>query len=233
MTAYGQLGLKPDRQLKDELISNLIWIDHSKHFQDMNDKQGGKPLSISHYDKLKGSGELSGMSKALQNVLKKSMKVKACDLIWTAPKAHMAALQKDASLLRGRLKLARSLELAESELTDGGEEGNEAYGVNKEGLTESTKSHSSFLPCSIKASNDFREITNCVYAITMNPPPDVLNMLADDKAAGLNHQNMVDTYQLNNFLQFIYRGSIRANQKMQLYCIPDRTRASVQTFLEA
>lgn len=165
------------------------------------------------------------------------MKVKANDLFWTAPKAYIPALQKDASLLRGRLKLAEALELPDVDMADMDE--SDLSDDNGNGSSHSTatekkpkKTHTSHLPCNIKASNDYREITNCVYAISMNPPPDVLHMLSDSKADCLDQASMKDTHKLNNFLQFIYRGSIRANQKMQLYCIPDRTRELAMAFLK-
>lgn len=236
-----QLGLKSDAELRHELASNLIWIDHSRYFRDMNEERNGAPLSIAHYNKLKAAGGLSNMSKSLQNILKKSMKIKANDMFWTAPKAYIPALQKDASLLRGRLTLAKALELPDVDMADMDESDgsdDDAYGSfhsttkEKENEKKTGKTHTSHLPCNIKASNDYREISNCVYAISMNPPPDVLHMLSDSKADGLDQASMKDTHKLNNFLQFIYRGSIRANRKMQLYCIPDRTRDLAEAFLK-
>lgn len=71
--------------------------------------------------------------------------------------------------------------------------------------------------------------TNCLYAFSLNPPPDVLNLLAS--TSGLDSTKIVDTFKLNNLLQFIYRGSIRDNKSMNLCIIPGHTKNLLLDYL--
>ena len=216
-----QLGLLSDKELKYELASNLSWIDHSREFVTMNYDWNSCPLSVSHYDNMKPA-DLEKMAKSLDSLLKKKMKIKSDDVFWTAPSKFRSVLEKHAKLLRGKLTLDRPLEFSDGCTI----ETDEDFSAKKD------TSSSTFFPCNYKASNELRHVTNCVYAITMNPRPDVMNMLSDKTADGLDRNNMTEVYQLNNCLQFIYRGCIRAKKKMQLYCIPDQTRELVQKFLK-
>ena len=129
-----------------------------------------------------------------------------------------------APKLRGKITLQQPLELADV---------NEDF-IDKSDLKEIDEqqgtTHSSWLPCNIKARNDFGHITNCLYAFSLNPPPSVLILLS--RISELESEKIKATFKLNNLLQFIYRGSIREKQPMNLCIIPADTRALLDDFLK-
>lgn len=214
-----RLGLISEKILKRNLSINLKFIEPPRTIQALAEgRRGYESLSIAHWNTLKKTGKLTAVSKALNNLVKEKMQADKTNLIWTCPKSFRPDIEADAYKLKGKITLESPLEVADSELDDFSELD------NQKGIE-----HSSWLPCNIKARNDFRNITNCLYAFSLNPPPSILNLLTE--TSGLKKEDIEATFKLNNLMQFIFRGSIRENKSMNICIIPQRTRELLDRFL--
>lgn len=212
------LGLIDERALKNQLKANINMIQAPKIFRSLSEVRGKEILSKSHWHELNESKRINEIGKSINTLLKKSMNAKRDNIIWTAPKQYKPLLQKSASRLNGTIVTKQKIELIDSEFLD----------FDELEVHSSTK-QSTWLPCNIKATNSYGHITNCLYAFSVNPQPDVLNLLS--KCSGLSKSNMINTFKLNNLLQFIYRGSIRNNVKMNLCILPEDTKQLLLNYL--
>ena len=220
----GKLGLVSESTLKQELKSNLKFIEPTKAFNDLADGRRHESLSISHWKQIDESNQLKAIGSSINHLVKERLKADKDDIFWTCPKAYKQKIEAAAPKLKGKITLQQPLELAD--VNEDFIEISDLKEIDEEqGIT-----HSSWLPCNIKARNDFGHITNCLYAFSLNPPPSVLNLLTGTSGIGAN--KIKDTFKLNNLLQFIYRGSIREEKPMNLCIIPADTRALLDDFLK-
>lgn len=219
-----KLGLASESKLKQQLKSNLTFIAPTRVFDDLADGRRHESLSISHWQQLDDSNQLKTIGSSINHLVKEKLKADKDNIFWTCPKAYKQKLEIAAPKLRGKITLQQPLELADV---------NEDF-IDKSDLKEADDeqgtTHSSWLPCNIKARNDFGHITNCLYAFSLNPPPSVLNLLT--ATSGIESEKIKATFKLNNLLQFIYRGSIRQNKPMNLCVIPADSRALLEDFLK-
>ncbi len=219
-----KLGLESESKLKQQLKSNLTFIPLTRTLKALSEGRRHESLSISHWQQMEENNSLHKTCSAINNLVKTEFKADKDNIFWTCPKAYKQQIEVAAPKLRGKITLQQPLELADV---------NEDF-INKSALKEADDeqgiTHSSWLPCNIKARNDFGHITNCLYAFSLNPPPSVLNLLV--KTSGISAKKINATFKLNNLLQFIYRGSIRQNKPMNLCIIPADTRALLDDFLK-
>lgn len=215
-----KLGLVSEVNLKRNLCNNLQFLDVPRTIQTLAEgRRGYESLSVAHWKALKKDGKIYYLSKALNNIVKEKMLADKGNVFWTCPKNFRADVEANASRLKGKITLEVPFEVADTELDD----------VSELDTQKGTE-HSSWLPCNIKARNDFRHITNCLYAFSLNPPPAILNLL--EATSGLKKTEIEATFKLNNLLQFIFRGSIRENKPMKLCIIPETTRGLLDAFLK-
>lgn len=80
-----------------------------------------------------------------------------------------------------------------------------------------------FLPMNIRATNDYRNYTLCMYAVNIFKNPVEVNYLSDN---GIKVDE--DMYALSEMIQFIWRGCIRQNKPMKVLILSKR----MQTLLE-
>jgi hypothetical protein len=219
-----KLGLVPEVTLKQQLKSNLKLIELTRKLNDLAETRNFESFSMSHWNQLVKSKEIEDLKASLNHIVKEKLRADASNIFWTCPKKRRADVEKLVPKLRGKITLQKQLEIADV---------NEDF-IEHDDLAESDeqdgKTHSSWLPCNIKARNDFGHITNCLYAFSLNPPPSLVNLLTGTSGIGAN--KIKATFKLNNLLQFIYRGSIRQNKPMNLCIIPADTRALLDDFLK-
>jgi hypothetical protein len=219
-----KLGLVPEVALKQQLKSNLKLIELTKKLNDLAETRNFESFSMSHWKRLVTSKEIEDLKSSLNHIIKEKLRAGTSNIFWTCPKKHRTTVEKLVPKLRGKITLQKQLEVADV---------NEDF-IEHDDLAESDeqdgKTHSSWLPCNIKARNDFGHITNCLYAFSLNPSPSLVNLLTG--TSGIGAQKIKATFKLNNLLQFIYRGSIRQNKPMNLCIIPADTRALLEDFLK-
>lgn len=214
-----KLGLLSELSLIAQLRKNIAFITAPKKFNEMSEERSREILSKSHWDELNNKNQIPELCKSLDSLIKEKMKASKENIFWTAPKNCKTTIEKYSQRLRGKIRLKSKFEVAYSDFID-----------TKEMDNQESLIHTTWLPCNIKASNDFKHVTNCLYAFSLNPPPDVLNLLAS--TSGLDSTKIVDTFKLNNLLQFIYRGSIRDNKPMNLCIIPEHTKKLLLDYLK-
>lgn len=83
-----------------------------------------------------------------------------------------------------------------------------------------------FVPKNMRASNEYRDCTNCIYTINIYPHGSL-----DSHLKGFGIHLDKDMYALSEIVQFIFRGSIREHKDMYLYILSDRMRTLVQNWL--
>lgn len=213
-----QLGLLSEHILITQLRNNINFISAPRKFRELSEERSYEVLSKSHWDELAETAKIAELGKSLDSLIKEKMKASKDNIIWTAPKKHRSTIEKSSSKLRGKIKLEKNFELENSDFID-----------NNELDEQQNAIHSTWLPCNIKASNNFKHITNCLYAYSLNPPPDVLNLLTT--GSGFEKNDILDTFKLNSLLQFIYRGSIRDNKPMNLCILPEHTERLLKDYL--
>lgn len=84
-----------------------------------------------------------------------------------------------------------------------------------------------FVSKNMRASNEYRDCTNCIYTINIYPHGSLDNHL---KMFGINLDR--ELYALSEIVQFIFRGSIREHKQMDLYILSDRMRRIVKQWLD-
>ena len=219
-----KLELKSESKLKQELKSNLTFVEPPKKLKDLADSRKFESFTKSHWDLLVNSKKIEDYKASLNYIVKEKLCADTSDIFWTCPKGHRETVEKLVPKLRGKITLQKALEVADV---------NEDF-IEDDALAEKDEqkgtTHSSWLPCNIKARNDFGHITNCLYAFSLNPSPSMVNLLTG--TSGIKANKINATFKLNNLLQFIYRGSIRQNKPMNLCIIPADTRALLDDFLK-
>jgi len=83
-----------------------------------------------------------------------------------------------------------------------------------------------FLPMNIRATNDYRNYTLCMYAVNIFKNPVEVNYL---KSNGIEADE--DTYALSEMIQFIWRGAIRQGKPMKVLVLSDRMRKLLEDWL--
>jgi hypothetical protein len=76
-----------------------------------------------------------------------------------------------------------------------------------------------FLPMNIRATNDYRNYTLCMYAVNIFKNPVEVNYLKDN---GIEVDE--DTYALSEMIQFIWRGCIRQGKPMKVLILSQRMK---------
>ena len=84
-----------------------------------------------------------------------------------------------------------------------------------------------FLPMNIRATNDYRNYTLCMYAVNIFKNPVEVNYL---KHNGIEVDE--DTYALSEMIQFIWRGAIRQGKPMKVLILSQRMRKLLENWLE-
>ena len=219
-----ELGLLAESTLKSELKSNLKFIEPTKKLKDLAIGRRFEVLTKKHWEELSDANEIDEIANSLNHLVKDKFDADINNIFWTCPKERREEVEKLVPKLRGKITLEKSFEIADV---------NENF-IDDDVLAESDKqegtTHSSWLPCNIKARNDFGHINNCLYAFSLNPSPSMVNLLTG--TSGIKANKINATFKLNNLLQFIYRGSIRQDKPMNLCIIPADTRALLDDFLK-
>ena len=85
-----------------------------------------------------------------------------------------------------------------------------------------------FVPKNMRASNEYKDCSNCIYTINVFPHVSIKNhllsfgvVLDDDKIA------------LSELIQFIFRGAIREYQEMSVLILSNRMRGLLKDWLDA
>ena len=95
-----------------------------------------------------------------------------------------------------------------------------ASGVNKE------SDKPSFLPCSLRATNEFDDRVLCMYAMNRYKNPVEVNYLKEN---GVSVDS--DLFALSELIQFVFRGCIRKNKPMKLFILSKRMRRLFEQWL--
>ena len=91
---------------------------------------------------------------------------------------------------------------------------------------DNKKEGRAFLPCNIRATNDFKDYWLCMYAMNRFKNPVEVNYM---KANGVRVEE--DIYVLSEMIQFIFRGCIREGKPMKLLILSDRMRRILEEWL--
>lgn len=83
-----------------------------------------------------------------------------------------------------------------------------------------------FLPMNIRATNDYRNYTLCMYAVNIFKNPIEVNYL---KSNGIEVDE--DTYALSEMIQFIWRGNIRQGKPMDVLVLSTRMRNLLEEWI--
>lgn len=94
------------------------------------------------------------------------------------------------------------------------------------GYSRGTKELDAFLPWTTRATNDYRNFEHCMYACNIFKNPIEVKYL---KHWGVEAKE--DEYALANLIQFIFRGSIRTGEKMQVLILSERMRCLLEEWL--
>lgn len=84
-----------------------------------------------------------------------------------------------------------------------------------------------FLPMNIRATNDYRNYTLCMYAVNIFKNPVEVNYL---KSNGIDVDE--DVFALSEMIQFVWRGAIRQGKPMKVLILSDRMRNLLIKWLE-
>ena len=81
-----------------------------------------------------------------------------------------------------------------------------------------------FVPCSKRATNDYKERTKVVYAVNRFQNPQIMNFFTDQ-------DYNQELFALQEMLQFIWRSAIRENEPIHLYVPSERMRNLLKQWL--
>ena len=103
----------------------------------------------------------------------------------------------------------------------GAKTGNRLYTCFKEDKTiiGDGRYNKNWLPFNCRATNDFKSVENVAYMVNVFLPP-ILKRAAYEKETEFSD----DVHSLGEMLQFLYRGCIRENKKMNIYIPSSRMR---------
>lgn len=87
--------------------------------------------------------------------------------------------------------------------------------------------HRTFVPWNTRATNDFADRTNCIYAYNVYP-----NVSIVQHYKTLNIEIDAEKYALGYMLQFIFRGSIRTHNPMSILVASERMKTMLENWLE-
>lgn len=90
-----------------------------------------------------------------------------------------------------------------------------------------TEDMPAFLPMNIRATNDYRNYTLCMYAVNIFKNPVEVNYLRAN-----NIEADEDTFALSEMIQFIWRGAIRQGKPMKVLILSERMRELLIKWLE-
>lgn len=94
------------------------------------------------------------------------------------------------------------------------------------GYTRAVKGVEPFVPKNMRASNEYAEFTNCLYAVNVYPDMTLVNHLAQ-----FGIQVDKDGYALSEMIQFLFRGSIRQHKEMYILILSNRMRKLLEDYL--
>lgn len=84
-----------------------------------------------------------------------------------------------------------------------------------------------FLPMNIRATNDYRNYTLCMYAVNIFKNPVEVNYL-DSNGISVDE----DTFALSEMIQFIWRGAIRQGKPMKVLILSQRMKNLLEKWVE-
>ncbi|WP_236249373.1 hypothetical protein, partial [Pseudomonas cichorii] len=87
--------------------------------------------------------------------------------------------------------------------------------------------HRTFIPWNTRATNEFADRINCIYAYNIYP-----NVIIIQHYKTLGIEIDSERYALGFLLQFIFRGSIRTHNDMNLLIASERMRKLLENWLE-
>lgn len=89
-----------------------------------------------------------------------------------------------------------------------------------------SKDMPAFLPMNIRATNDYRNYSVCMYACNVFKNPVEVNYL---KSQGVSVDE--DTFALSEMIQFIWRGAVRQYKPMSVFILSSRMRKLLEDWL--
>lgn len=102
-----------------------------------------------------------------------------------------------------------------------------AGGGYANGVKDNFKGKAAFLPCNIRATNDYKDYWLCMYAINKFKNPIEVNYMRDN---GVSIDE--ESYALAEMIQFIFRGCIREGKTMKVLILSKRMRKLLEDWLE-
>ena len=84
-----------------------------------------------------------------------------------------------------------------------------------------------FVPCNSRATNEYKDKTNCAYLINRYYKPTINNFFVD-KGVRIDE----DVWSLSELIQWLFRSAIREEKEINLYIPSKRMRNLLITWLE-
>lgn len=84
-----------------------------------------------------------------------------------------------------------------------------------------------FVPKNMRASNEYRDCTNCIYCVNVYPHVSITNHL---KSFGIELDE--NKYALSELIQFMFRGCIREGEEMSILVLSNRMRSLLENWLK-
>jgi len=94
-----KLGLKSESKLKQELKSNLTFVEPPKKLKDLADSRNFESFTKSHWDLLVNSKKIEDYKASLNHIVKEKLCADTSDIFWTCPKGHRETVEKPAPVL--------------------------------------------------------------------------------------------------------------------------------------
>ena len=83
-----------------------------------------------------------------------------------------------------------------------------------------------FVPCNSRATNDYKDKTNCAYLINRYYNP-MINRFFTDKGVKIEE----DIWALSELIQWLFRSAIREEKEVNLYMPSSRMRSLLKDWL--
>ena len=160
------------------------------------------------------TAETKRLRKNLYTYFRSKKRAKAKDIMWTCYKCSRQYLEGDG------YRMTRQLTSGEMLGKDGKKKTKEAIDTLKEKL-------SCFVPCNIRAMNDYRERSVLAYLCSMSPPPFTIKFF---KHKGIKING--DAYALSFLIQWIFRSRIRDGKPISVYIPCRRVRELLVGWLD-
>ncbi|VVN71705.1 hypothetical protein PS726_00459 [Pseudomonas fluorescens] len=200
-TPYYPEGLRPEKEIKHIIKSKLNIINTPKKVLDIQRDSKGMyaPHTFSYsWFESADSELLKALGASLENTRQKGMS--KGPYFWTAPIGSNPYQQLKVMTHK---RWQTDLE-------------------NKDG-----SKHRTFVPWNTRATNDFAERTNCIYAYNVYPN---VSIVQHYKTLGIEVD--AEKYALGYMLQFIFRGSIRTHDPMSILVASERMKIMLENWLE-